>query len=365
MKVLKIVLTGGPRAGKTSLIPIIKEKLEKQENSYVIIVPETATELAKMGIRPSTDKEKTLVFQDIIYTLQKAKEDAIEKIIKTYPDNSKVYVIFDRGILDNRAYLNEEEFDDILNCYNDAELRIVDNYDAVYGLCSSSHIEGQYETESNEARYEDEEEAKCVDDRTIESWKLHRNYKIIDATDSFKQKENLILQSLTNLCEEKDKKTFRRFIFNEPFDMNILKKYNAKKIQGIDYYMNYYDKNILFIGEKRKYKDFCSYNMKLKTYDNDKEITFKEKTLSDIDFNDLLNYNKIDRIIYKTVYTFINNRQVWRLILSDGKYFLEVETSLQHPEITLPKELNNAIEISNEVYYDIISNLGYKRTLKL
>ena len=47
------------------------------------------------------------------------------------------------------------------------------------------------------------------------------------------------------------------------------------------------------------------------------------------------------------------------MVLGKKTYDIDICTN------ALPKELNNAIEISNEVYYDIISNLGYKRTLKL
>lgn len=365
MKVLKIVLTGGPRAGKTSIIPKMKEYLESLPNTHVFVVSETATDLFKFGIEISNNKQKALVFQDIVYSYQKAKEDAMEKYMQNLPDDANVFIIYDRGIMDNRAYLEDNEFDDILQKYSDNELRVLSNYDVVFGLCSSSKLKGQYEKESNVARYEDEKEAKQRDDRTIESWNLHQNFKIIDATDEFDDKINIIMEELKNICNNKEKRTYKRYMFDCPFDLKVLDKYEAKKTKSIDYYLNYYIKNTIFVAEKRMYKNASSYNMKVKKINSEEELSVKNQNLSYEEFNELLNYNRIDKILYKTAYTFIKDNQIWNLYLIGGKYFLEVETTLQHPNVKLPKELNNAIEISNEVYYDQIANLGFNRTLNL
>lgn len=365
MKILKIVLTGGPRAGKTSIIPKIKEYLESLSNANVFVMPETATELFKYGMEISNDNEKTLVFQDIVYNYQKAKEEAIEKYMQNIPDDANVFIIYDRGIMDNRAYLEDKEFEDILQRYGDNELSVLNNYDIVFGLCSSSKLKGQYEKTSNEARYENELEAKYRDDRTIDSWKLHQNFKIIDATEEFDDKISIVMEELKNICNNQEKRTYKRYMFEGPFDLKILEQYDAKKTKSIDYYINYYIKNAIFIAEKRIYKDASSYNVKVKKINGEEEIIIKNQNLLYNEFNELLNYNRIDKILYKTTYTFIKDNQIWNLYLIGGKYFLEVGTTLQHPSVELPKDLNNAIEISNEVYYDQIKDLGFNRTLNL
>ena len=267
--------------------------------------------------------------------------------------------------MDNRAYLEDREFVDILQKYNDNELNVLSNYDVVFGLCSSSKLEGQYEKGSNAARYEDECEAKFRDARTIESWSLHQNFKIIDATDKFEDKINIVMDELKSICNNQEKRTYKRYMFECPFNLNVLEQYNAKKTKSIDYYINYYFKDAVFVAEKRMYKGASAYNAKVKKINSEEEITIKNQNLSYDEFNEILNYNRIDKILYKTTYTFIKDNQVWNLYLIGGKYFLEVETSLQHPNVQLPKELNNAIEISNEVYYDQIKDLGFNRTLNL
>lgn len=229
MKILKIVLTGGPRAGKTSIIPKMKEYLESLPNAHVFVVPETATELFKFGMEISNDKQKALVFQDVVYTFQKAKEDAMKKYMENLPEDANVFIIYDRGIMDNGAYLEDNEFDDILQKYNDNELNVLSNYDVVFGLCSSSKLKGQYEKGSNAARYEDEYEAKFRDARTIESWSLRQNFKIIDATDKFEDKINIVMDELKSICNNQEKRTYKRYMFERPFDLNVLEQYNAKK----------------------------------------------------------------------------------------------------------------------------------------
>ena len=66
----KIVLTGGPCAGKTTALSRIEQDLS--ENGYhVFVVGESATELIKGGIKPFGDKPFDLVlFQKLILKYQ-------------------------------------------------------------------------------------------------------------------------------------------------------------------------------------------------------------------------------------------------------------------------------------------------------
>lgn len=363
MKVFKIVLTGGPRAGKSDILIAIKEHLEKKEDTQVIIVPETATLLSDNGIKPPKEKHNTLIFQDIVYTVQLAKENAAAKSIKMLPPYLNVYVIHDRGIMDNRAYLTDAEFENIIKRYNNYELRILDNYDLVFGLSSSAHLKGQYETNSNKARFESEKEAQILDKRTLNTWMLHRNYQIIDPTEDFNDKINIIKKQLDDFCEQKQKKYIKRFYFNGPFNLKVLDNYEYKALNKTQYFLNSYEENKLFIAERKSLNDYSSYTIKQKKYYEEFEEYYEDRTVPIHEFNDILDHNRIDSMHYLKTYTFIKDNQIWNLLLIDGQYFLEVETTIQHPDVILPKELCDAIPITNSTYYDLISELGYKRTL--
>ena len=100
VKMNKIVLTGGPCAGKTTALSWINNYFSKRGYT-VLFVPETATELISNGVAPWTcgtnyDYQKGQI------KLQKVKEEIFEDASKTIKAD-KILIVCDRGILDNKA----------------------------------------------------------------------------------------------------------------------------------------------------------------------------------------------------------------------------------------------------------------------
>ena len=55
-RIVRIVLTGGPAAGKTSLVSRILKEFKKEDGWKVITIPETATDLISgFGLGPFRD----------------------------------------------------------------------------------------------------------------------------------------------------------------------------------------------------------------------------------------------------------------------------------------------------------------------
>ena len=74
-KIVKIVLTGGPAAGKTTLISRILKEFKQDEGWRVITIPETATDLISgFGIKPFGGCMSMLQFQDFVIADQLHKE---------------------------------------------------------------------------------------------------------------------------------------------------------------------------------------------------------------------------------------------------------------------------------------------------
>lgn len=107
VKISKIVLTGGPCAGKTTALSWINNYFSTRGYS-VIFVPETATELITNGVAPWTC-ETNKKYQKHQMKLQKLKEEVFGESAYDMK-NSKVLIVCDRGMLDNKAYMKESEF---------------------------------------------------------------------------------------------------------------------------------------------------------------------------------------------------------------------------------------------------------------
>ena len=77
-RITRIVLTGGPAAGKTTLTSRILKEFKQDDGWRVITIPETATELmAGFGIRPFGGCVSMLEFQYLVIADQLQDEDEI------------------------------------------------------------------------------------------------------------------------------------------------------------------------------------------------------------------------------------------------------------------------------------------------
>lgn len=104
LKLPKIVLTGGPCSGKSTLM----REIETKYGYCVHCVPEVATILiSQVGIHPDANDEKhNARFQKILYRVQRSFEEAAE--LQALKDGKKVIVV-DRGTLDVVAFMHGEE----------------------------------------------------------------------------------------------------------------------------------------------------------------------------------------------------------------------------------------------------------------
>ena len=104
----KIVITGGPCSGKSTMLNLI-ENTFKEKGYKVLIVSETATELIRGGISPLGGKENMFIFQDYLLNLQFKKEEVYEELTeeasKTMIREGQPCAIFERVIrLENMVY---------------------------------------------------------------------------------------------------------------------------------------------------------------------------------------------------------------------------------------------------------------------
>ncbi len=206
--VKRIVLTGGPGSGKTSVLNAIN-RVFSGEGYKVIIVPETATELMNNGIT-FRDGSLTLVdFQEIVMRLQLAKEEVVDRVIEL-ANTDKVIVIYDRGTIDNTAYIKKEEFEEVMARLNNVKSfsDLMNKYDLVLNLVGREDF---YTTANNEARNESASEALRLGDVTLKCWLGHKKLKIVMPKDEMDEKINEVLNTINELLSLKQVKRQEKY----------------------------------------------------------------------------------------------------------------------------------------------------------
>ena len=186
----KIVLTGGPSAGKSSSLEFVR-KYYSELGYKVYIVSETATDLMKSGIIPNQTNLSLLEFQDIIFKYQLFKENLVLNIVNNNNFLNNI-IIFDRGILDNKAYIKDEEFEMILKKYNYSENDLLARYDLIIHLETGAKS-NYYRTDNNSCRKENVDLAIKLDNLTYKAWHNHNNLVKIECYDNFYDKQNEII----------------------------------------------------------------------------------------------------------------------------------------------------------------------------
>ncbi|MBI4992163.1 MAG: ATP-binding protein [Candidatus Harrisonbacteria bacterium] len=173
-----IVLTGGPCAGKTTVLKALQEEFARK----AIFVPEVATILLANGFPvPGKDlpwsEEWQACLQGAILPLQRTIENAYLLMAKS--KGVKV-VVCDRGMLDGAAYTpgGVEEFCHNNNLIIDDEIA---RYDVIIHLESLAIVcPEKYGQTNNETRFESLERAQQLERAIKEVWRDHLNQTIID-----------------------------------------------------------------------------------------------------------------------------------------------------------------------------------------
>lgn len=367
----RIVLTGGPCAGKTTILSKIEQNLF--EMGYkVFVVCESATELINGGITPHNNGVGMLNFQKLILEYQYQKEEIYNEALN-FTEDKNIVIIYDRGLLDNKAYINDIEFNELLYELSIQigkridEPSILNRYDMVIHLVTSAGNNG-YTLENNKARYEIEDEAVLLDKRILSSWMLHDNLQVVDSYENFDDKINKVL-SLVHGClgETNIVRKEKKFIVD--INLELIDNLNGIELDIEQYYSDTMDK--AYECRFRKVNSKFGYNYYyLSQCKEGNGITrvLMERKISEKEFNSLLHFNIISSVKKKRI-TFIYNNVFYKLdLFSDGLKLLEVCVDDKCEPVYIPKYFTVIDEVTNDENYQNINyglnNEGKKRIRK-
>ena len=211
----KIVITGGPCAGKTSALAHVGEQL-KRTGVPMLVVPEAATDLILQGIAPWTCPS-VLDFQTRVIALQLARENAFAQLVEALARSTagsaarggeasdrqrEPVLICDRGVCDSHAYLTDEEFSQALADNGLDEAGALARYDAVFHLESvAKDNPDAYTRQNNDARFEDAAEAAKADERGIRAWKHHPAFHVIGNFPTYEEKAHALCAGIEDAMD--------------------------------------------------------------------------------------------------------------------------------------------------------------------
>ena len=235
-KITRIVITGGPCAGKTTAMSWIQNAFT--EKGYrVLFVDETATQLSNGGA-PWKYTRNNREYQYRVTQLMLAKEEVFTEIARTF-EADKILVVCDRGALDNRAYMNDEEFQYVLEKLGTNEVELRDHYDAVFHLVTAAKGAEQFYTYANNAaRYETPEEAIRVDEGLISAWTGHPHLRIIDNRYDFDKKMLMLITEIASfLGEPRPLETKRKYLIAYPDVRALESRPNCQRVEILQAYL--------------------------------------------------------------------------------------------------------------------------------
>lgn len=192
-KIFKLVLTGGPSGGKSSILEAVKREL-RYSDLKVIALNETSTELVLAGYFWKQEVIDLEAFHKAVFKLQYQKEKIHEELIKTLP-SEKVLLICDRGLMDSKVYLPKTSFENLLKEMNLTEEQILDGYDMVVHLETSLEMHAkEYNYPSQESKEASIYQAKELDNKIKQAWSKNKKHYVIDVQSNFEEKEQQALE---------------------------------------------------------------------------------------------------------------------------------------------------------------------------
>lgn len=354
----KIVLTGGPCAGKTSALTKVEEELT--EKGYkVFVVSESATELIRGGIKPFGNMPLDLIkFQELILQYQYQKEKIYEEAAASLDDSAKCVIIYDRGLLDNKAYINQQLFSKLLETQGLNELEIMDNYNMVIHLVTAADgAEEAYTLGNNNARTETKEEACALDARTVNAWAGHPNLRIIGNEKDFNTKLQNVIDEINNLIGQPISiRKQRKFLIDlAASDLSFLNEDNSTAIHIDQTYLN--DKNDVETRlRKRTYNNQSCYYLTVQVKEKDGKATIlTNRKISEKEYNKMLATSVSTTSLSKDRYSFTRDKQYFKLDVFDemeNYALLEVDPTYENSSIKLPKEIKVIEDVTNNPHYD-------------
>ncbi|PIS17084.1 MAG: hypothetical protein COT61_00470 [Candidatus Portnoybacteria bacterium CG09_land_8_20_14_0_10_44_13] len=359
MAIPKIVITGGPCAGKSTGMATLVERLSDY-GFRVFVVPEVPTFLFASGLTPGKMKNATQLYllEKMIVATQIYLEKSIEKTAaEIYPRDKKI-ILCDRGVMDHRAYFpSEEHWIQLLKeqKYNFVNLR--DCYVSVVHLVTAAlGAEKFYTLGNNPARTETLAQAVAIDRKTRECWLGHPHFKIIDNSTDFDGKIRRVLSAVCKALDILAPTEIERKFLVASIDFNRMPPYQKIHIEQI-YLKSDNPAKELRIRKRGQDGSFLYFFTEKWETDDPRERGEKERIIGLRQFLEMQSQRDPDKTtIKKDRICFLWKDQYFELDIYkspglSGLIILEIELTEKSEDVMLPPFITIEKEVTGDKRY--------------
>ena len=351
--VTKIVVTGGPCAGKSTAMSWMQNAFT-QMGYTVLFVPETATELITGGIAPWTCGTNG-DFQKCLLRLQLEKERVYEQAAQSM-NVEKVLLICDRGALDNKAYMDSLEFARVLAFLGTNEIELRDRYDAVFHLVTAAKgAEEFYTNANNTARKETPAEAAALDDKLIAAWTGHPHLRVIDNSTDFENKiKRLIAEVSSFLGEPEPFEIERKFLIEYPDIKWLASLPTCRRVEIIQTYLKSSGDEEIRVRQRGGDGHYIYYLTTKRRISGMKRVEIERRLSGSEYLRLLMNADTSRRQIRKDRYCLTYDNQYFEIDVYpfwNDRAIAEIELSDEAAEIRFPKQIKVIREVTDDESY--------------
>jgi CYTH domain-containing protein len=344
---------------------------ERFQNSgfKVLRVPEAANLLLSNAAVNFAllDLEQQYQFQLTLVKCMIALEDSFMEIAKLY--NHKCIILHDRGTMDARSYMPQEDWDRLCRDLNTTTLALRDNrYDVVVHLVTAAQgAEKFYTIEGHASRSEPPAFARELDERIKSNWIGFPYYHVVDNRTDFNSKINRVMSMICKFVGVQSvTSTKRKFLvksINFPSNLSV-QQFDVDHDYLIHIDNNNTESRVRRRGQQGQYN--YTYTIRYSSIHGQK-LELK-RTLTRREYSELLLQRDPNRLkIHKHRYCFLFNDQYYELDiyiephkgLKLLEFYVNKNESNEKDEVTnLPNFLEIEKEVTDDPNYSMY-NLAY------
>ena len=358
--IFRIVLTGGPCAGKSSAMSLIARRLMSL-GFQVFLLPETATLVINGGglwKHPSQFNIRELItFEAAMMKMQMAIEDSFYNLAKAC--GKPAVILCDRGVMDFCAYMTPQSIALMCDEQGWTLVQLRDRrYEAVVHLISTSlGAEEHFTLGNNAARSETIEEAREMDIKTLQAWVGHHNLSIIDNSTDY---DNKVRRVAARICR----------IIGVPTPSGTRRKFLLRGgMPAVPLPVQEFESETLFLRQRSDKPGFSfvrcrgqngiySYTYSTRVSSPDGQTAISEKQISSSEFMELCNRLDPDfKPLRRTHRVFVYANTYYELVYQtsphDGLMILNTESENPDSTVIIPPFLQRMVdrEVTNDTNY--------------